>query len=272
MTDRPIIFSGSMIRALLARKKTQTRRLVRDLRVRLPRPVSSEFVLMRAGLGRAAKRGIYPAVLNQHGAVSAVLPDGERLGLRPGEFHFVCPHAEGETHLADHGNGRKLWTIIPQESRLWTRETWALLDVQSNYPDPETTSEWTGPIPAEEPLDSRILYRADDGPWRDEIATREWRWRSPIFMPRWASRITSEIVSLRIEHLQDIPFYDIRKEGIGCPEHDFPGGLCVSECPTLRRAFVDGWDQINGKRAPYSSNPWCWVLTLKRIEKELIHG
>lgn len=37
-----------------------------------------------------AKRGKeYPAWTNRHGAVSAILPDGNKLGLRPDEFEVV---------------------------------------------------------------------------------------------------------------------------------------------------------------------------------------
>jgi len=40
----------------------------------------------------------YPAKFNQQSAVSAVLPLGTKLGLKPGEFDFVCPFVEhGET-------------------------------------------------------------------------------------------------------------------------------------------------------------------------------
>jgi hypothetical protein len=26
------------------------------------------------------------------------------------------------------------------------------------------------------------------------------------------------------------------------------------------------WDSINGERAPWSSNPWVWVVAFERIE------
>jgi hypothetical protein len=42
-----------------------------------------------------------------------------------------------------------------------------------------------------------MVYRADG----DEIASA---WRPSIFMPRWASRITLDLVDVRIERLQDI--------------------------------------------------------------------
>jgi hypothetical protein len=37
---------------------------------------------------------VYPAHLNGCSAVCAVLPDGAKLGMKPGEFDFVCPFLE----------------------------------------------------------------------------------------------------------------------------------------------------------------------------------
>ena len=42
------------------------------------------FWMLRPAI--VAPAGIYPAWTNRHGAVSAILPDGERLGLLPSEY------------------------------------------------------------------------------------------------------------------------------------------------------------------------------------------
>jgi hypothetical protein len=31
-------------------------------------------------------------------------------------------------------------------------------------------------------------------------------------------------------------------------------------------AFSYAWDEINGKRAPWESNPFVWVLTFRRCD------
>lgn len=78
-------------------------------------------------------------------------------------------------------------------------------------------------------------------------------WKPSIHMPRWASRITLEIRSVRVERLHEISVNDVRAEGVG--PQDEP--------------FVYLWDSINGKKpgASWESNPWVWVIEFKKIEE-----
>jgi hypothetical protein len=94
------------------------------------------------------------------------------------------------------------------------------------------------------------------------------RWRPSIFMSRWACRLRLKVVDVRIERLSDISCYDIRREGLRCPEHDGPGLFCTSECASLRTAFARKWDEINGKRAgcAWEDNPWVFVTTFERVK------
>lgn len=100
-------------------------------------------------------------------------------------------------------------------------------------------------------------YRADE----DECAGGPWT--PSIHMPRFASRISLEVTSVRVERLQAISEEDAIGEGarFGCPDC---ADLCGHE--TSLAAFVDLWDSINGKRAPWSSDPWVWVLGFRRME------
>ncbi len=104
---------------------------------------------------------------------------------------------------------------------------------------------------------------AEDRPW---LGTARWGPRPSIHMPRWASRLSLHVTSVRPQRLTDIPHWDIRNEGSNCPVHDATVSSCSSECPELRQGFAEGWDQINGKRAAWASNPWVWVISFRVIE------
>jgi hypothetical protein len=92
--------------------------------------------------------------------------------------------------------------------------------------------------------------------------------RPSIFMPRWASRITLEIVNIRVERLQDISEEDARSEGVDAEfEMDLVGfvkGQQLTES-NYKLGYKHIWDSINGAGA-WNKNPFCWVLTFKRIK------
>jgi hypothetical protein len=81
-----------------------------------------------------------------------------------------------------------------------------------------------------------------------------------IFMPRWASRITLEIVSVRVERLQDITEEDAKAEGVK--------GALVSEDGVhccFKIDYMKLWEEINGAES-WDANPWVWVIEFKRLE------
>lgn len=156
--------------------------------------------------------------------------------------------------------------------RLWVKETWHPsgrmgLDVMVEYQADMSERErrWTG-----------------DGDIDRSIACSHWR--SSLFMPRWASRITLEVVSVRAERLHAIDDEDAKREGLssnskdggvtykyGIPDRDgWPGtdddGMPWSDWSTSpRKAFSKLWDKINGKRAPWASNPWVWRVEFRMV-------
>lgn len=122
--------------------------------------------------------------------------------------------------------------------RLWVREAWA--------------EGMNVPVPA--------IYKADKE-WTDIKI----KWKPSIFMPRWASRITLEITNIRVERLQEITEEDCKKEGIElkCWKMWRPPD---TEIPYTRRDHFEAlWDFINGKKYPWSSNPWVWVVEFKKL-------
>jgi len=96
-------------------------------------------------------------------------------------------------------------------------------------------------------------------------------WSPSIHMPKRASRITLEIVDLRVERLQHITVEDVRAEGI---KHTQPDGYWLAPLAgtpdfpwnDARMAYASLWNSINEKRGyGWDKNPWVWVITFKRI-------
>lgn len=88
--------------------------------------------------------------------------------------------------------------------RLWVRETWC-------YAHPDYHDEAEGRRKGDRPV------REYPAPWWCHYAATddvdEPKWRPSILMPRWASRITLEIVDVRVERLHEIDEADAEREG-----------------------------------------------------------
>lgn len=225
MTERPILFSAPMVRALLAGTKTQTRRAVTPGRslvdgcgVRAWPHLDfdgSEWV--DQGPSPAGNAGPYLKVANI---------DGERR--------------------------HRVYSRIQVGDTLWVKECWA--------PDPE---------PGDLGLTGYTWYRAT----HEEVLPQPERWRPSIHMPRWASRITLRVTSVRVERLQDISEEDARAEG-ACElplQEGAPGswwrvpGTGMGPHRSARAAFKALWESINGAES-WERNEWVWCVGLERVE------
>lgn len=83
--------------------------------------------------------------------------------------------------------------------------------------------------------------------------------RSARFMPRTASRITLEIVKVRVERIKEITTQDCEAEGVGYDLNEIG----------WHYAFGQLWNKINEKRGfGWNVNPWVWVIEFKRVESK----
>ena len=103
-------------------------------------------------------------------------------------------------------------------------------------------------------------YRADFSPGMEETIKPKLKWRPSIHMPREAARLFLRVKNVRVERLQDITEEDAKAEGVICGQGQ--------KRWTARSAFMDLWDRINGKKNPWESNPWVWVIEFEKISKE----
>lgn len=133
---------------------------------------------------------------------------------------------------------------------LWVREAW------QTHCDKDHIS------PSQLPHDSAIQYPATYDGWVSKK-------RPSIHMPRWASRITLRIESIRVERVQDIGkdgriAKDVLAEGITREQIEHQQKLFHSDdSPAL--AFGCLFESINGKGS-WASNPWVWVLAFNVME------
>lgn len=141
--------------------------------------------------------------------------------------------------------------------RLWVRETWQAVSgtdrARRIVMNPRPSFGW-------------VEYAASP---IDEAPPR---WRPSIHMPRWASRITLEITTIRVERLQDISEADAIAEGVdcfpGCRQDDDAaafnriGPVDNDSFPIARYAVL--WEQINGPGS-WGANPWVWVVEFSRV-------
>ena len=138
--------------------------------------------------------------------------------------------------------------------RLWVREAHSLRVT------PEAATDGIG----------RVWFRADPE-WGDEV-----RWRSPIHMPRWASRLTLNVTDVRVQRLQGISEDDAIAEGlevapqcaIDLHNGGFTPGYFVDLADVGRvggtvqptRVYRMLWNSLHGPHA-WSANPWVVALT-----------
>ena len=96
--------------------------------------------------------------------------------------------------------------------------------------------------------------------------------RPAIFMPRKYARLFPEITEIRVQRVQEISEVDAVAEGAN------PGYILAS--PTIfhkrlpnytetpkdfRLGYQRLWDSINGKKYPWASNPWVWIIEFKKV-------
>ena len=206
MKERPILFSGPMVRAILAGNKTQTRRVVkpqppecaealRDI------PGTPRWYAAYAHADTEFSTEYRPLGSDQqHNWRCPYGQPGDRLWVRE---TFALEHCAEYGQQPPHSDGRPIKYGIDHDEPRW---------IQPHYKATDMTPE--------------LAYDDTDQPCC--------RWKPSIHMPRWASRITLEVKDIRVERLQDISEADAIAEG---------RSLTVGD---ERGYFPETWEAING--------------------------
>jgi hypothetical protein len=79
-------------------------------------------------------------------------------------------------------------------------------------------------------------------------------------MPRALSRITLEVVEVRVQRLQEISNGDAFSEGVGSAMDRVPAAL--NYAGKWINLYRELWDSLNAKRGyGWAVNPWMWAVT-----------
>lgn len=229
MKQRPILFSAPMVQAILAGRKTMTRRVINKLK----------------GYSRITEFG---------------LSDTPNY-----DWHFRDKH--GRWVDMDHAQLLALCPYGQVGERLWVRESFAGVyghEVPIGHPK-KLCGTWG--VPAYPEFEACVVYKADGAfnklldpnrPYSGDFYPKPC-YESALFMPRDYSRILLEITDIRIERLQDISETDAIAEG--CCEV-----ACGPDYTLYKKwAFRELWNSINGADS-WDENPWVWVIEFKVVQ------
>lgn len=199
MSDKPIIFSAPMIRALLDGRKTQTRRVLK------PQPLADMSLV-----------GIYAPKL------TAV-------------FGYEAPDSDLKVRLR----------FMPRD-RVWVKEKYAIVP-STAYRMSEGVKQTVNPSDS----DMAAVYAAG---WERSKPS----WKSPMFMPKWASRITLTVTDVRVQRLYEISSADVRAEGVEWGIADY------------RDRYHDLWDKLNAKKGyGWDTLPWVAAYSFEVIKANI---
>ncbi len=240
MKERPILMSAPMVKATLADRKLQTRRILNQL---LRFGMITEF-------GKSDTPGYDWTFRDKRMCWN---------DLDTPKLLEYCPY------------GRP-------GDRLWVRETFVIEGTdeypmeESQYPrdgrpvDPGDADSYGWKVPWYRATDGEPNIVNEDAMDNGDEPERT-RWKPSIFMPRWASRITLEIDDVRVQRLNEISTDDAAREGVSLMTPPFPATPGPTEI-NIRNNFKLLWDSINGERpgAAWADNPWVWAVTFRRVK------
>ena len=228
MTERPILFSGAMVRALLAGRKTQTRRVVKGSPVRV-----TPFI------GRDDK------------------PTNE-FGL-----HFTHEHVINEHVRCPYGApGDRLW-VRETWGAHWMYDDVPPSEARSSREDLRPTdNRWYRADGTDAPSNLGLPSRGYMQKWRPSIHMPRWASRltlevTGVRVERLQEITPTDAIAEGIERGPE----PRPSSGISAGWRDYLTGKGTSGPVSSFRSL---WESINGADS-WASNPWVWCVEFKQV-------
>lgn len=237
MKERPVLFNGDMVRAIIDGRKTQTRRLVPAWQLPKHYPDNTEN-----------PRYNWMATAQRH----------HRWGYGVfGETEEACAKELSEMAPCPFGSAG---------NRLWVRETFMDLTgtgIEARTGQFEGYAYRADTPPGSLGDETRKEYKL--------------KWTPSLHMPRKACRLVLEITNVRVERLNSISEEDALAEGIRRTDNNFGNGpaYCDYMLANLNDvaewynrpsdSFISLWQSIYGAES-WQANPWVWVIEFRRVK------
>jgi hypothetical protein len=242
--ERPILFSGDMVNAILSDRKTQTRRVVKP---QPSRTMTNHFVIPQPNAEKAV----------------AHFMEIDAQGIHKESLTVRCPYG----CVGD---------------RLWVRETFALaLDTDGDeggvfaYKADNPTRVLDSSYSSNEGEYSGI---AGNTGWKPSIHMPRWASRITLEITEIRVERLNDIseIDAQAEGVSTNECFSSLENCIGCKTRgerecinewrNYLGDDDSEPCYTAKDSFISLWDSINEKRGfGWETNPFVWVISFKKV-------
>jgi hypothetical protein len=182
------------------------------------------------------------------------------INIYPDDWELIAVFQDGLARFYNHVTDIELMIKCPYGGvgdEIYLKETWTVggyshkKDAEIIYKASESNRYDLGIVPWNDWLEANTKYGGRCG-----VVDK---WRSSMFMPKWACRRKHILTNIRCERVQNITEEDAIKEGVGIIDGNKQ--VIPQYWESYKKAYSVLWDDLNFKRGyPWSKNNWCWVL------------